>query len=85
VGGRAIPGVGCPLTRPSRHRFLVVNSEVGLGRSSVRTLPGCFDLMDFFYLFLCANQHQEASFDVFSHVFVYVLQNNNLYILVELG
>jgi hypothetical protein len=45
-------GVGCPLTRPSRHRLRVVGSRVGLDRSTVGTLPGCFDLMGFLYLFL---------------------------------
>jgi hypothetical protein len=65
-------GVGHPLTRPSHHRLLVVSSGVGLGRSSVGTLPGCFDFMDLFYLLLCANQHREAPFSVFSHVFVYM-------------
>ena len=82
VGGQAMPGVGRPLTRPSRHHLCVV----GLDRSSVDTLPGCFDLMGFFYLFLCINQRREAPCGVFSHVFVHMSCKIIIFqIHVELG
>ena len=86
VGGQATPGVSGPLTRPSHHLLRVVGSGVGLDRSAVGTFPGCFDLMGFFYLLLCANQCWETPFGVFSHVFVHMSYKIIIFqIHVELG
>jgi hypothetical protein len=83
VGGRAPPGLMRPLTRPTHHCLRVVGSGVGLDRSSVGTLPRCFDLMGF-YIF------SFAQISVGKHLLcilpcIYVLQNNILQIHVELG
>ena len=78
-GGRATPGVGRPLNRPSCHYLRMVSSGVGLQSSSIGTSPGCFDLMGFFlFIPLRKSMSGSAFWCILSCICPYVLQNNNL-------